>query len=307
MEKGKYKKQRKYLSIVFIPHSPDHVRMLKLSAPQSKVVSLFAVIITAVVCLSMLLTHTLQENRRLRSNLTVLTSSSIEQQMLLNEKSTEIQRLKTIELNKKDVLQEFMNKYNEITDTYINNRIDAAKASRSGSRSDRSFVDDVNELKGILSSLRNLEDLGESSLASLTQTEQKLQKYLETVPTLTPTGGRISSTFGTRRDPIRGRKSFHEGLDIAADYGQSIKAAAGGTVIFSGRNSGYGNCIIINHGHGISTLYGHASKLLIKEGAAVKKGDVIAKVGSSGRSTGPHLHYEVRINDTQVDPLKYMD
>lgn len=307
MEKGKYKKQGKYYSIVFIPHSSDHVRVMKLSAPHTKLLSLLIVTLTAAVCLGMVMLHTVQENRKLRTDLAELTSSSVEQQALLYEKNSELQKLKAAELNRNDIIQEYGRKLNEITETYINNRIDATKASRSGSRSDRTFVEDVNELKGILNSLKGLEDLQESSLAKLNETEQKLRDYLETIPTIAPAAGRISSTFGIRRDPIRGRKSFHEGIDIAADYGQPIKAAANGTVVLSGRNNGYGNCIILQHEHGISTLYGHASRLLVKEGARVKKGDVIARVGSSGKSTGPHLHYEVRIQGTQVDPMKYMD
>ena len=120
-----------------------------------------------------------------------------------------------------------------------------------------------------------------------------------------PSTQRISSYYGYRIHPIYKVKKFHTGIDISAAYGVDIVAAADGTVTMSTYNGGYGKCIIINHGSGISTLYGHNSTLLVSKGAKVTKGQVIAKAGSTGLSTGPHLHYEVRINGSTVDPLSY--
>ena len=100
---------------------------------------------------------------------------------------------------------------------------------------------------------------------------------------------------------------FHKGLDIAVAYGTDVKAAAAGTVIFSGTKGGYGNCVIISHGNGLATLYGHLSQLVVKTNETVKVGQVIAKSGNSGRSTGPHLHYEVHKNNTPVNPKLFMD
>lgn len=136
--------------------------------------------------------------------------------------------------------------------------------------------------------------------------EQKLKSLLSDIPTIWPSTGRISAGFGNRSDPFTGREAFHEGLDIAAAYGSSIKAAAAGKVVTAGVISGYGNAVILSHGNGLNTLYGHASKLLVKVGQSVKKGQVIAKVGSTGRSTGPHLHFEVLVNNSPVDPMKYL-
>ncbi|MDR6516262.1 M23 family metallopeptidase [Chryseobacterium camelliae] len=99
---------------------------------------------------------------------------------------------------------------------------------------------------------------------------------------------------------------FHKGLDIAVAYGSAVKAAAAGTVIFSGQKGGYGNCVIVSHGNGLATLYGHLSELIAKTNDKVKVGDVIAKSGNSGRSTGPHLHYEVHKNNTPVNPRLFM-
>lgn len=99
---------------------------------------------------------------------------------------------------------------------------------------------------------------------------------------------------------------FHKGLDIAVPYGSDVRCAASGTVIFSGQKGGYGNCIIISHGNGLATLYGHLSQLLVKENDAVKVNDIIAKSGNTGRSTGPHLHYEVHKNNTPVNPKLFI-
>lgn len=118
-----------------------------------------------------------------------------------------------------------------------------------------------------------------------------------------PLQGRITSEFGLRNDPINGRHRRHHGVDIAAPIGTPIGAAAAGTVVFAGRRGGYGNTIIIEQADGKQTLYGHAAELLAKVGDQVTAGQTIATVGSTGRSTGPHLHFEVRENGQPVNPL----
>lgn len=120
-----------------------------------------------------------------------------------------------------------------------------------------------------------------------------------------PASTYITSSFGNRLHPILKSWIFHTGLDIGCSSGKDILAAASGKVIMAQVYGGYGNCVMIDHGGGIVTLYGHASKLCVSKGDVVKRGQVVAKVGSTGRSTGPHLHFEVRKNGEYVNPMKY--
>lgn len=121
-----------------------------------------------------------------------------------------------------------------------------------------------------------------------------------------PVLGRISSRFGWRTHPIKNTREFHQGLDIAVPIGTKIRAAAPGTVIQSGWLSGFGKTIVIDHGEGVKTLYAHNSRLLVPSGAKVNIGGVIALAGSTGRSTGPHSHFGLLVNEKPVNPMKYL-
>ncbi|MCR4266489.1 M23 family metallopeptidase [Nitratireductor sp. ZSWI3] len=119
-------------------------------------------------------------------------------------------------------------------------------------------------------------------------------------------GARVSSTFGTRRDPFLGRPAHHTGVDFRAQRGTAVHATGAGTVIKAGWNGGYGRMVEIDHGDGLTSRYAHMSRILVREGQAVSAGTVVGKVGSTGRSTGPHLHYEVRNSGTAVNPSRFL-
>jgi murein DD-endopeptidase MepM/ murein hydrolase activator NlpD len=130
--------------------------------------------------------------------------------------------------------------------------------------------------------------------------------YLMAKPSIMPVSASITAGFGYRKNPFTSRGSeFHKGTDFAASYGQEIVATGDGIVMFSGWNAGYGRMVIISHGYGLSTLYAHNSKLLVNQGDKVTKGQAISKAGNTGRSTGTHLHYEVKLNGKNVNPSKY--
>lgn len=121
-----------------------------------------------------------------------------------------------------------------------------------------------------------------------------------------PSDGRVTSNFGYRIHPILGYRRFHAGVDFGAGYGSPIRAADSGVVIFAGWYGGYGRSVIINHGGNLTTLYAHASEVYVAEGQTVQRGQAIAAIGSTGLSTGPHLHFEVRVNGEPVDPMQYL-
>lgn len=126
------------------------------------------------------------------------------------------------------------------------------------------------------------------------------------MPSLWPVEGRITGAFGERIDPFNGEGAFHRGVDISSPYGNPIRAPADGVIIFAAPYSGYGRLVAIDHGHGVVTRYGHMSSFAVVEGQRVERGQTIGYVGDSGRSTGPHLHYEVWVHNTPVNPYKYL-
>ena len=126
-------------------------------------------------------------------------------------------------------------------------------------------------------------------------------------PHVWPVVGKLESSFGGRRNPFGGGSyEFHTGQDIDAPWGASVVAAASGKVSFVGWQNGYGQLVVIDHGGGLTSRYGHLSQIDVSQGVTVSRGELVGKVGSTGRSTGPHLHYEVRINDEPVNPLQYL-
>jgi len=125
-------------------------------------------------------------------------------------------------------------------------------------------------------------------------------------PTLWPVLGQITGHFGERLDPFSGEGAFHSGLDIASHYGDAVHVTGDGVIEEAGQRAGYGRVVVVDHGFGVTTLYGHLSAFNVQPGMRVKAGDVIGYEGDSGRSTGPHLHYEVRIYNTPVNPWRYL-
>lgn len=129
---------------------------------------------------------------------------------------------------------------------------------------------------------------------------------LANVPSMWPIEGPVTSSFGEREDPFNGEGAFHAGIDISAPNGTPVRATGDGVVESAAVENGYGRQVIVNHGHGVKTTYGHLASMAVLDGQQVTRGQIIGYVGHSGRSTGPHLHYEVRINNVPVNPHKYL-
>ena len=161
----------------------------------------------------------------------------------------------------------------------------------------------------IATALRSMDE----KVGSLTEKSSKLEAFfrdqrqlLASTPSIWPVRGYLSANFGKRIDPFTGQPDFHPGLDISTPIGTKVVAPADGVVVFCGQKNGYGNAMVVDHGYGIVTRYGHLAGFNVKPGQRIRRGDVIAFVGNTGRSTAPHLHYEVWVDDQAQNPIQFI-
>jgi murein DD-endopeptidase MepM/ murein hydrolase activator NlpD len=216
------------------------------------------------------------------------------------------------------VLQSDMDRLNKL-DTEIRrivNSDDLTGTSRSGqSRPDTSYTGqggpivkpEIGDISNLVQELQVAAQAREQSLSSLKQALVEKNAKLAATPSIWPASGDVTSRFGWRNSPWGGSSGdWHPGIDIANSYGTPIMATADGQVVKSEWYGGYGNMVQIDHGNGIVTIYGHTSRIVVSVGQRVKKGEVIAYMGSTGNSTGTHVHYEIRVNDTAVNPANFL-
>lgn len=219
-----------------------------------------------------------------------------EQQNLIAQKKEEISKQQQ-DLEKQKHLYTRLQNQNRYEQTRYLSKIQSTQTELSKIQNDRRLLEKA---------LDELEDLSKSMESQIRDLQNKSKTALGTGKYMWPVSGDITSYFGYRIHPILKKRKYHTGLDIAALMGTPIAASDTGVVIFSARNGGYGLMVTIDHGAGISTVYAHCSRLLVKKGQKVSKGETIAKVGTTGLSTGPHLHFEVRKDGVPVNPLNYI-
>lgn len=164
----------------------------------------------------------------------------------------------------------------------------------------------LSALPGRLSSLETEASRQEQSLRELQEYFDDQRSLLASTPSIWPTRGWVTSDFGTRLDPYSAERKMHQGMDIATPHGQPVATPSDGTVVFIGTEGGYGKVLVVDHGYGVKTRYGHLSEIHVRLGQRVNRGDKVASVGNTGRSTGPHLHYEVRVNGISENPRKFI-
>ncbi|MEK6590152.1 MAG: M23 family metallopeptidase [Nitrospinota bacterium] len=164
----------------------------------------------------------------------------------------------------------------------------------------------IKELNRDIDELKNQAEFQETSFQELDEFFKVQASLLTSTPSLWPVRGWVTSGFGYRVSPFTNRKEVHEGLDIATRMNAQVIAPADGIIVRIGRDTSYGNILEIDHGYGVVTRYGHNARILVNMGDMVKRGQVIAQVGNTGRSTGPHLHYEVVLNGVPVNPFRYI-
>ena len=301
-----------YITLTISRPTGDDVINIKIYCPKLIMAAMLFIIFCGVLLAGFFIGGLIAENNMLKTNNVRLHDVNHAQQKLINENQREIEDI-TINYSQiqekaghlASMYSEIVEKYKEITEKYILDET-STLPSRGAKRDDKGFVTDLINIRNKILELSSIQTDISADNTALLDTRKLLDGFAEALPDFTPVQGRITDRFGERIDPFTRKQQQHKGLDIAAPYGSDIMAAGKGKVVFAGRKGAYGNLIIIEHGYGIITYYAHASKLLVEAGQEVNKGEVIARIGSTGRSTAPHLHFEVRINNEPVDPLKYI-
>lgn len=303
------KRKKEYYTFIFLPGPNKRVRTFSISKPAVKT-SFFALI--GVVVLSFYLVYEyndvkdkvwelqsvreeLMEQKTQVQNFALSILDYKRQMFLLRDLDTKLRR--AVSLGPRDKAQQVLG-IGGPDELGLQNL--SAMGEKKQEEALKSMHEELNLLKG--AALKQ-----EASLQALIEYFEDKRSMYAATPRIWPVKGWVTSHFGNRISPFSGIPQFHEGIDIAAQTGTPVVATADGVVIKAGFATGYGNMVEISHGYGIRTLYAHNSRLNVKVGQRVKRGDVIAYVGDSGSSTGPHLHYEVRINNVPVNPLRYLN
>lgn len=300
------KKLNKTYSIVIVPNSNDKVRRLSIKAPLVKFlffgILTLAILIPVSVSFATKIKGQSETNIELQNQLAKLTQTLLAQNDTLALANSQIEALNSIDSEAKQKIQTFSKMYADIANDYV------SKSSRGTSnKSTTNAIEDIIKLSSAVEDLNKAFSHDDQLSEKLRSSSENLEKFAEAIPTFVPAKGKITSPFGMRKHPITKIRTNHNGIDIDSPKGDPIYAAASGEVIFSGYTPGFGYHIIIDHKNGFQTLYAHSSKLISKKGDLVKKGQKIANVGSTGRSTGPHLHFEMRIYDSLVNPIDYIN
>ncbi len=307
------------ITFMAIPHDDEQVQQIRVNKPLLMITSFL--IIIGLIASAIYGTYLFKRNRMLlaennayqnqlfasNETINVLTETTEKQKNKiktlnadLNESATyfqeKVDEIAILEAELKSIIGVFEKRTDIEVKAPVSRSGDMYKESKffSGLNYNHELHDDVIS-KEIMTQVAEYSNLAEDI-------EDKLN-YLEAKPDLRPTNGRISSTFGNRRHPITGAMSLHSGVDFASPKGTTVHAAGACVVTFSDWKKSLGNVVVISHGYGYKTLYAHNSELIVNVGDHVDKGQVIAKVGSTGNSTGPHVHFEVHFNNVEIDPM----
>ncbi|HPQ48204.1 MAG TPA: peptidoglycan DD-metalloendopeptidase family protein [Clostridia bacterium] len=311
-------KETRGSTLLYIPHSGKHTRILNISAPVAKLVSAFLIFAMIITALSLVMTYFIRENRMLNDRNEYIVNKYQEQisatNLYIARQSTmleaKMKELSDIEFTQTSISGGILNlaeKLENVSTRYFSELPGSTSALIDYNNMD-AFISDIKDITTALNEFDGLAELSSLEMVQFEDIRVNLSNYLEYVPSLWPTESTyIGSDFGMRWHPILKVLKEHTGIDLGGVYGDDIYAAGAGTVVFSGWNGGYGYMVKVDHGDGIETIYGHLSKMLVKKGDVVEKGQVIALLGSTGVSTGPHLHFEVRIDNVAVDPLPFIN
>lgn len=304
MEEKQKKIDKREYTLMLVPHHGQKIRSIRIPIIAIKyTASVLCLLIAVMVGLFLDYRHALSATDMKTDELEILRQNNSAQIEQLARTTT--------------ILQADMDRLNALDAEIrrIVNNEDMTSTSRAGLvRSSGNYKgqggpevqSDITSINNAASHLQAAIKVREQDLIELKQELLAKRARLDATPSIWPTSGDVTSRFGWRNSPWGGGSDWHPGIDIANSSGTPIVATADGEVVQSEWYGGYGNMVKINHGNSIATVYGHNSQNLVQEGQAVKKGQVIAYLGSTGYSTGPHVHYEVRVNETAVNPDTFL-
>ena len=291
----------KFFSVIIVPHTKTNTRTLSFSKRTVKLLAGSGAALLLV--LGVVLADYLSMNV-IRAKYRRLVRESTEQKERIAEAETTVKRLEATVAN----YEEYARKLNVLVGLKSADVISGEPGIGGGDPSDGGEPQAVppSLSRGAMESLADKAESVEKNLGSLVGMFESQAARLATTPTIWPAQGWVSSPFGYRIDPFTGRRAFHRGIDIATNHGNPVAAAADGTVTGVSFDKFYGRMVVLSHGSGVVTQYCHLDKYVVKPGQKVRRGDIIGNVGKTGKALGPHLHYEVRINDTSVNPYNYI-
>ena len=291
---------KKFYTIMIVPHAAAKFRRLKVS---KNFVVMAGCFLGMLIIGGLMFPHFLLKSSQLRTSLEKLSLENLELKKANEKFDASLADLRSR-------LAEFESKANKFALMVgvedLNNQQQLAAGGSSFDLKGLSPKASQSIIEGEISTLKERSGALQDSFQILDMAFQKQALLLSSTPSIFPVRGLMGNGYGWRRDPFTGMRDFHEGLDIVAPVGTRVSAPADGIVTRVGPSGGFGNCIFISHGYGIMTRYGHLSGYNVRVGQRVKRGDVLGLVGSTGRSTGPHLHYEVLVHQRNVDPVKYI-
>jgi murein DD-endopeptidase MepM/ murein hydrolase activator NlpD len=284
---------KRYSTIIFVPHARAKFRKLKVS---HRFLFSLVSLVTSSLCLSTFFSVQYFTSLSQTHELSKLRRENRDLQSANEQFSKSVESLRT----QLHTVEDRTRKLAIIAG--ITTLDDSSQGGSGGARNDENgnpYRDDIDKMSFRSHRL-------EKDLSVLEQRFVAQSQLLSSTPSIAPVRGILTDGFGGRSDPFTGEPGTHNAIDISSAVGQAVRAPADGIVVKAEWANGYGNVIYLAHGYGYSTRYGHLSSFAARPGQRVKRGDVIGHVGSTGRSTGPHLHYEVRVNNNPVNPLAYI-
>ncbi|MFA5342020.1 MAG: M23 family metallopeptidase [Clostridia bacterium] len=312
MRKGRTDLDREGM-LVYIPKGGKSSKVLKVTSPILKVSLLFYFMMAIIVCLSLSLMYFINQNKQVNaqmeevmadynSEMIALSTYVGNQAQMLDNKLNEIATLETVQEDLNIQIKDLSLQLKDIAQKYTDS-ISLASASVTANNVTK-FAQDTAAIASALQLLLETNQGTQSELVDFSDAANVLSEYLDSIPTLWPTKSTyIASAFGMRNHPILNQYKQHTGIDIGGAWGDEIYASASGTVLsVNYEQSGYGYWLRVKHSESIITYYAHCSKIIVKAGDKVEKGQLIAYVGKTGLATGPHLHFEIRVNDIPINP-----